>query len=142
MTLVLSPYAQTLGIDAERDSQGRLVLLMAFGVEKLGRPGFLHGGAIAGFLETAAYMTLAEALGDADQPQLKPVNVTVTFLRGGRDHITRACATISRLGRRMANVDIVAWQEDETKPIATAQMNVLLDRTIQSASVFDKPAQA
>jgi acyl-coenzyme A thioesterase PaaI-like protein len=54
--------------------------------------------------------------------------VTVTFLRGGRDHITFARATISRLGRRVANVDVMAWQDDEAKPIATAQMNVMLAR--------------
>ena len=79
-------------------------------------------------LEAVAYQTLAEALGEEDCPQLKPINVTVTFLRGGRDHITYARATIERLGRRIANIEAVAWQDDPTTPIATAQMNVMLDR--------------
>ena len=123
-----SPYAQTMGFGTARDDDGRLLLTMAFETNKMGRPSFLHGGAIAGMLEAVAYQTLAEALGDQDRPQLKPINVTVTFLRGGRDHMTYARATIARLGRRIANIEAVAWQDDPTKPIAIAQMNVMLDR--------------
>jgi uncharacterized protein (TIGR00369 family) len=128
MSKLTSPYAQTMGFGSARDADGRLLLTMAFETNKMGRPGFLHGGAIAGMLEAVAYQTLAEALGEEDRPQLKPINVTVTFLRGGRDHITYARATIERLGRRIANIEAVAWQDDPTKPIATAQMNVMLDR--------------
>lgn len=128
MSRLNSPYAQTMGFGSTRDAEDRLLLTMAFETNKMGRPSFLHGGAIAGMLEAVAYQTLAEALGEGDRPQLKPINVTVTFLRGGRDHITYARATIERLGRRIANIEAVAWQEDPTKPIATAQMNVMLDR--------------
>jgi uncharacterized protein (TIGR00369 family) len=128
MSQLTSPYAKTMGFGSTRDDQGRLLLTMAFETDKMGRPGFLHGGAIAGMLEAIAYQTLAEALGEEDRPQLKPINVTVTFLRGGRDHMTYARATIERLGRRIANIDAVAWQDDPDKPIATAKMNVMLDR--------------
>jgi uncharacterized protein (TIGR00369 family) len=128
MSRLNSPYAQTMGFGSTRDAEDRLLLTMAFENNKMGRPNFLHGGAIAGMLEAVAYQTLAEALGEEDRPQLKPINVTVTFLRGGRDHITYARATIERLGRRIANIEAVAWQDDPTKPIATAQMNVMLDR--------------
>lgn len=129
MSLRHSPYAQTMGFGGLRDAENRLILTMAFETDKMGRPGFLHGGAIAGMLEAVAYETLAEALGDADRPLIKPVNVTVTFLRGGRDHITYARATIKRLGRRIVNIDAVAWQDDPVAPIATAQMNLMLDRS-------------
>jgi uncharacterized protein (TIGR00369 family) len=128
MNKLNSPFAKTMGFGSTRDAEDRLLLTMAFETDKMGRPGFLHGGAIAGMLEAVAYQTLAEALGEEDRPQLKPINVTVTFLRGGRDHITFARATIERLGRRIANIEAVAWQDDPTKPIATAQMNVMLDR--------------
>ena len=128
MSKLNSPFAQTMGFGTARDENGGLLLTMAFETNKMGRPGFLHGGAIAGMLEAVAYQTLAEALGEDDRPQLKPINVTVTFLRGGRDHITYARATIERLGRRIANIEAVAWQDDPTKPIATAQMNIMLDR--------------
>ena len=76
--LAKSPYAQTMGFTAARDEDGRLILSMPFDEGKQGRPGFVHGGALAGLLETVAYATLAEALGEDDQPRLKPVNVTAT----------------------------------------------------------------
>lgn len=124
-----SPYAETMGFSKTRDDAGRLVLLMEFDQGKAGRPGFIHGGAIAGMLETIAYLALSEALGETDRPQIKPVNVTVNYLRGGVEQTTYARATIERLGKRMANIEAIAWQEDPTKPIAMAQMNIMLDRS-------------
>ena len=122
-------YAQTMGFKTERDEHGRLLLTMEFDLTKTGRPGFLHGGAIAGMLETVAYMTLSEALGADDRPVIKPVNVTVTFMRGGVDKLTYARATIERLGRRVSNIEAIAWQDDPATPIAIAQMNLMLDRS-------------
>jgi uncharacterized protein (TIGR00369 family) len=127
MTLT-SPYAETMGFGAARDGEGRLVLSMAFANDKMGRPGFLHGGAIAGMLESVAYLALDDVLGDEDAPTIKPVNVTVTFLRGGGNAMTYARATIERLGRRIANIEAIAWQDDPAKPIAIAQMNLMLSR--------------
>ncbi len=51
---------------------------MPFRNEVIGRPGFLHGGAIAGLLEFAVIGTLKEALGD-DSVEIKPINVTCTI---------------------------------------------------------------
>lgn len=127
MAAVLSPYARTMGFEASYASDGRLILAMP-PEGKRGRPGFIHGGALAGLLETVAYMTLAEALGVDDKPQLKPVNVTVTYMRGALEVTTHARATIERLGRRVANIEAVAWQDDPEKPVAMAQMNVMLVR--------------
>ncbi|MBP7137085.1 MAG: PaaI family thioesterase [Sphingomonadaceae bacterium] len=117
-----------MGFGSERDSEGRLVLTMAFETNKMGRPGFLHGGAIAGMLEAVAFTTLAEALDADDTARIKPINVTVNYLRGGRDAVTHARATIERLGRRVANVEAIAWQDDPENPIAIAQMNLMLQR--------------
>ena len=121
-------YAQTMGFKTDRDPDGRLLLTMAYDQTKTGRPGFLHGGAIAGMLETIAYLTLAQALGEDDRPVIKPVNVTVTYMRGGVDKLTYARATIERLGRRVANIEAIAWQDDPAAPIAIAQMNLMLSR--------------
>ena len=117
-----SPFARTMGFGSERDSEGRLVLTMAFETNKMGRPGFLHGGAIAGMLEAVAFTTLAEALDADDTARIKPINVTVNYLRGGRDAVTHARATIERLGRRVANVEAIAWQDDPENPIAIAHI--------------------
>jgi uncharacterized protein (TIGR00369 family) len=123
---VLPPYAELLGLRTERGETGELLWIMPFGEQVVGRPGFLHGGAIAGLLEFAALGTLYDQL---DQPAtLKPINVTVDFMRGGTDHDTYAAATVSRLGNRVANVEAQAWQQDRARPIAAARMNLLIRR--------------
>ena len=124
----LPPYAKFLGISAERSDSGDLLYVMPFGDVVLGRPGFLHGGAIAGLLEFAAFGALYDALGEEHGVTVKPVNVTVQYLRGGAQHDTFASADVTRLGKRVANVEAHAWQLDRAKPIAAAQMNLLLKR--------------
>ena len=122
----LPPYAELLGLSTSRSDDGALLWVMPFRDEVVGRPGFLHGGAIAGLLEFAALGTLYDAVEEG--VTVKPINVTVEFMRGGTSHETYASATISRLGKRVANVEAHAWQQDRSKPIASAQMNVLLRR--------------
>ena len=123
----LPPYAELLGLRTERGEGGERLWIMPFREEVVGRPGYLHGGAIAGLLEFAALGRLYDALGE-EEVTVKPINVTVQFLRGGVDHDTFAGATISRLGGRIANVEAHCWQQDRASPIASAQMNVLLRR--------------
>jgi uncharacterized protein (TIGR00369 family) len=127
MTDRLPPYAQLLGLSTRRGEDGAILWLMPFAEQVVGRPGFLHGGAIAGLLEIAALGTLHEALA-GEEVAAKPVNVAVQFLRGGTGHDTFAAATVTRLGKRVANIEAHAWQADRARPIASAQMNVLLKR--------------
>jgi uncharacterized protein (TIGR00369 family) len=122
----LPPYAELLGLRNERSPEGELVWVMPFGDVVLGRPGFLHGGAIAGLLEFAAFGAAYEAVGAG--VSVKPVNVKVDFLRGGIDHDTFATGSVIRLGGRVANVEARAWQQDRAKPIASARMHFLLRR--------------
>ncbi|HEU0043289.1 PaaI family thioesterase [Sphingomonas sp.] len=124
----LPPYARTLGLEQEPQASGPPLLVMPFADPVLGRPGFLHGGAITGLLEMAAIVALRHALEDEGGGRIKPVNVTVDFMRGGRDKPTRAAAVVERLGTRVANVDATAWQDDRAKPIARARMNYLIVR--------------
>lgn len=130
----LPPYARFLGIRAERSAAGELLYAMPFGDVVVGRPGYLHGGAIAGLLEFAAFGALYEALGARDGVAAKPVNVTVQYMRGGAQHETFAAAVVTRLGNRVANVEAHAWQLDRAKPIAAAQMNFLLGRRRKSTA--------
>jgi uncharacterized protein (TIGR00369 family) len=123
----LPPYARLLGLSTVRGEGGELLWIMPFRDEVIGRPGFLHGGAIAGLLEFAAIGTLMEAL-DGEEVAVKPINVSVQFMRGGTARETFASATITRLGARVANVEAHCWQQDRASPIASAQMNVLLKR--------------
>ena len=105
----LPPYALALGIGVERIDAGAPVLNLDFSEKVHGRPGFLHGGAIGGLLEMAAIAALRMALAQrgpdgAGLPRLKPVNVTVEFLRGGTGQRTYAMGRVTRAGRRIANV--------------------------------------
>jgi uncharacterized protein (TIGR00369 family) len=124
----LPPYAQLLGLTAEHDDDGGPVLVMPFGNHVLGRPGFLHGGAISGLMEMAAIVALHDALEGEGGGEIKPINVTVDFMRGGRDKTTRSRGIVTRLGTRVANVEATAWQDDPAKPIAAARMNYLIVR--------------
>jgi len=124
------PYAAMLGlVYARRD--GELVVTMPYAEGLVGQPfpPRLHGGAVAGLMEITATAALVVAmLGEAPLPALKPVNVTVDYLRAGAPQDTYAAARINRLGRRIANVRVEAWQETRDRPIAGAHMNVFLVR--------------
>ena len=122
----LPPYAQLLRLRVD-DSDDELRLVMPFHEDVIGRPGYLHGGAIAGLLEFAAFMTLARAIGDP-AVSMKPSTVTVDYMRGGTPRDTFATAEIQRLGNRIANVEAIAWQTQRSNLIASARLNFLLER--------------
>ncbi|WP_294192081.1 PaaI family thioesterase [uncultured Sphingomonas sp.] len=124
----LPSYAALLGAVLERAEDGTPIMMMPFHDGVIGRPGFLQGGAISGLLEVAAITALHHALAEEGGGRVKPINVTIDFMRGGRDRETRAAGTITRLGTRVANVEAFAWQDDRTKPIAAARMNYLIER--------------
>jgi uncharacterized protein (TIGR00369 family) len=128
VTLALPPYAEFLGVAVDRDPHDALLFRLPYGGTVIGRPGFLHGGAIAGLLEIAAVGTLRDALADEPGASVKPITVTVDFMRGGRERDTFAAARITRLGARIANVEAFAWQEDRDKLIASARMNLMVRR--------------
>ncbi|WP_240330823.1 PaaI family thioesterase [Sphingorhabdus sp. Alg239-R122] len=125
---MLPPYADHLGIVADHMLDDTPVLAFDFSTGVTGRPGYLHGGALSGLLEMAAVAALRSHLAThRNTPaRLKPVNITVDFMRGGLEKRTYAIGRITRVGRRVANVTAEAWQDDATKPIASANMNFLL----------------
>jgi uncharacterized protein (TIGR00369 family) len=117
-----------LGLRSEfRD--GATLFVMPFRQEVVGRPGYLHGGAIAGLLEFAAFEAVGAAIGDP-AVAMKPVTVTVDYMRAANEARgdTYAQAIIERLGGRIANVEALAWQTDRAKPVAAARINFLLER--------------
>ncbi len=122
----IPPYAKLLKLRFEQ-TDGAIHVIMPFDDDVIGRPGFLHGGAIAGLLEFAAFSTLAREIGD-DSVIMKPVTVTVDYMRPGIARDTCAAAVIERLGATMANVEAFAWQEKRDQPIASARLNFLLER--------------
>jgi uncharacterized protein (TIGR00369 family) len=126
MSRSLPPYAQLLRLEID-EGAGECRFVMPFHNDVVGRPGYLHGGPIAGLLEFAAFTSLARAIGD-DRVEMKPISVTVDYMRGGSDRETFAAAMVHRLGSRVANVEATAWQADPASPIASARLNFLLKR--------------
>ncbi|VVS98653.1 Phenylacetic acid degradation protein [Sphingomonas sp. EC-HK361] len=126
--MTLPPYADLLGATIGENEDGVPVLVMPFDDAVMGRPGFVQGGAIAGLLEVAAIAALQQALEAEGGGRIKPINVTVDYMRGGRDKPTRARGIVTRLGNRIANVEAVAWQDERDRPIAAARMNYLIAR--------------
>jgi len=119
------PYAHFLGLRAERDGDD-LVLLMPGHDRVIGNPMLpaLHGGAVGALLESTAIFKL---LWDTKPERVpKTINITVDYLRSGRVLDTRARAVITKAGRRVANVQVRAYQGDETKPIAVAHAHFLV----------------
>lgn len=122
----LPPYGQLLQLEIDDSDDGPLIT-MPFHDDVVGRPGYLHGGAIAGLLEFAAFTSLSGAIGD-EAVTMKPITVTIDYMRGGTARETYATAIIERLGSRIANVEAYAWQKDRKSPIASARVNFLLER--------------
>lgn len=122
----IPPYAKLLNLRFE-EQDGSPLVVMPYDEDVVGRPGYLHGGAIAGLLEFAAFTGLSRELDD-DSVVMKPVTITVDYMRPGGERETYAAAVVERLGARIANVEAYAWQEERRQPIASARLNILLER--------------
>jgi uncharacterized protein (TIGR00369 family) len=111
------PYARFLGVRAEVAGD-EMTLIMPFAEHLVGnvRLPALHGGVVGAFLEMTALAQLWVSIGLARQA--RPVDVTVEYLRSGRPVTSYARAEIKRIGRRVANVQVEAWQEARARPIA------------------------
>ena len=119
------PYVQFLGIQVEAEGDG-IITRLDFHQNLVGNPVLpaLHGGVIGAFLETTAIIALSR---EARLPELpKTVDITVDYLRSGRPLTTYGRATVTKHGRRVANMQVVAWQDDPAKPIAAAHGHFLL----------------
>ena len=125
----LPPYAAMLQISVhEPASDGRgPVLVMAHHIGHEGRPGMLHGGAIAGLLDMAATAAVQQSLAAEGQGRkFKPIGITIDYVRGGRTVATYARGRVTRVGRRVATVVVEAWQDEGTPQIAAARLHMLL----------------
>jgi uncharacterized protein (TIGR00369 family) len=127
LEMELPAYARSLGIVIDRIEHGAPLLAMPFDQHVEGRPTVLHGGAISGLLENAGYAVLRAALHQAQRAvRLKPIGITVQFLTAAQCRTTFARGHVNRLGRRNANIEVIAWQDDPARPVATAVMNILM----------------
>jgi len=119
------PYARMLGLRASLED-GALVTCMPRSEHLVGNPVLpaLHGGTVGALLESAAILELLWQKDSESVP--KTITLTVDYLRSARLQDSFARATITKHGRRVANVQVRAYQDSEAKPIATANAHFLL----------------
>ena len=121
------PYAGFIHMDVEID-EGRPLTILRKDTGNIGNPivPMLHGGAVGGLLEHAAFMQLAFELELGLDPRPKIVNISIDYLRPCLLEDTFAQGVIIRQGRHVANVRVDAWQSDRTRLVAVAHTHFLL----------------
>jgi len=124
-TLDIIPYARFLGVEAER-TDGVLECVLPFRQEIVGNAALpaVHGGVLGAFLELTALLRLLDE--NAGGPVPKPITFSIDYLRSAGPLPTRARAEIFKLGRRIANVRVVAWQDDRSRPVVAGNGKFLL----------------
>jgi uncharacterized protein (TIGR00369 family) len=119
------PYAQFLGISC-REEAGEPLFVLPFKQDNIGNvllPA-IHGGVIGGFLENAALLHLLWAREASESPKI--IDFSLDYLRSAGPAELFARCEIVRQGKRVANVLITAWQDDASKPVASARAHFLL----------------
>lgn len=130
------PYARLLGLSVNV-VDGDPITSMRASESLIGNPILpaIHGGTVGALLESAAIFKLIWEIHTIAIP--KTINITVDYLRSARVIDTHARAIITKHGRRVANVQVRAWQTDESKPVAAAHAHFLLKTLEASENVGD-----
>ena len=125
------PYARLLGMRA-RGSEGRVRLRLPFEPMLLGNQKVqaLHGGVVGACLESVALLELIHQRG---MPLPKTIDFTVDYLRLGAAEELYAEAEVQRLGRRIANVRMRAFQASQKEAVALARGNFLIGEDVDPA---------
>src|ERR1700743_2589157 len=120
------PYIRFLGMQAELAGDEMTAILPA-SAHLIGNTYIpaLHGGVIGAFLEMTARPQLSVPEPARRLP--KTIDVTIEYLRPGRGGLTSyARADLRKVGRRIANVHVEAWQDAPAKPFAALRGHFLL----------------
>jgi len=119
------PYARFLGIQVDRKGN-EITTILPFKESLIGNVNLpaLHGGAIGAFLEITSVIQLLFNTSCKRLP--KTIDISIDYLRSGRPVDTWGRASVTRQGRRVANVRAEIWQEEKSKPVAASHGHFLL----------------
>lgn len=110
-------FPGALGVRIERAEPGRCVALMEVAPPTLHPGGFAHGGAIAGFGDTAAAWATFPALGPGEI--FTTIEFKANFLTAVREGRLRAEATEVHRGRRTMVLEVrITTDDDERRLVA------------------------
>ena len=125
------PYLQFLGmsVDLAGDEMTAVLPFKSALVGNILLPA-LHGGVLGAFME----MTALIQLGVREPMRRRPrtIDVTIEYLRPGRALTTYARADVRKVGRRIANVHVEAWQETRAAPVAALRGHFMLSEDERS----------
>ena len=119
------PYAGFLGVRAELKGD-ELTLILPYSEHLVGNPLLpaLHGGVVGALMELTAITQLAIA--SKSETFAKTIDIGVDYLRSGKPMDTYARARVVKIGRRIANVQAEAWQNERGQPIAAMHGHFLV----------------
>ncbi|MEI6201092.1 MAG: PaaI family thioesterase [Enhydrobacter sp.] len=128
------PYARWMQI-APEDGTGELLTRMRFHGELIGNTFLpaIHGGTLGAMLEMAAIFHLLWVTETTTVPKI--VNITVDYLRSAGPRDVIAAAKVTKQGRRMVNVFAEAWQDDRSRPVASASAHFLVQSDDEPSSL-------
>jgi uncharacterized protein (TIGR00369 family) len=123
--LAAIPYAGFLGLGMRRED-GVPIGTMRFDEHLVGDATIpaLHGGTLAALLESTAIMAVMVEPQTTAMP--RTITITIDYLRSGRAVDTSCRPRIVRQGRRVAVVAVEAYQDDASRPVATAVVHLLV----------------
>ena len=119
------PYARTIGMGCMKAGD-EIIFTLPANEDNIGNPTLpaIHGGVLGGFIEQSAILFV---LMIAEQPKFpKVVDLSIDYLSAGHYRDSFAQCRALRVGRRLANIQVSAWQDKKEQPIATARANLLL----------------
>lgn len=121
------PYARSMGFELSWED-GQVTVKLPIREDLVGNAQLraVHGGLVGALMEFAC---IAQVLHEAGDCQPRIVNITVDYLRGARSRTTYARAQILRLGRQIASVRAIAWQDDPARPVSAAKAQFLFKQS-------------
>lgn len=119
------PYAVFLGLEVYWEKE-RLNSRMRYSDKLMGRPmpPSLHGGTVGALLEHCALMEIIHQSAEPTLP--KTIDFSIDYLRRSGPQDVFAEAEITKHGRRVANVRVIAWQDERERPVAAGHGHFLI----------------
>jgi uncharacterized protein (TIGR00369 family) len=132
-TLASVPYMRFLGMTAELAGD-EMTAILPFAPHLVGNVMIpaLHGGVIGAFLEMTAICQLA--IREPQRRQARTIDVTIEYLRPARAQTIFARADVRKVGRRIANVHVEAWQDHRATPVAALRGHFMLSPGVEATS--------
>ena len=122
------PYAKFLGLGIQMDAE-QVVSVLPFADHLVGNINLpaIHGGVVGAMLEMTAVLQLIHDTACESLP--KTVDVSFDYLRSATNKTTYGRADVTRRGRRVANVRMTLYQDDQSRPVAVGHGHFLLAPT-------------